>query len=173
MFLRARTFLLAFLVILALPIASNGNTPNQRLAIAGIPDSANVKNFLARLQDAIRSSNANAVASMVHYPIKVFTKLGGVQIERPNQLIQQFSTIFDSNMRKAILCQKLDELGATEYGVLIANGAIYFNLVFQGESGEAARYASNRLMSDEKLWKLQIIAINDGLTVKDVADNCR
>jgi hypothetical protein len=134
------TYLRAALAVLVLSLAMDAHA--QRAAVppasapqgncthhdaATRPDCPAAIAFLAKFQDALKSNDKDAVASLVRYPLLVTT--GGKRRVSRAQLLADFDHIFTPTLRAAILSATADDVWGNVHGFMVARGAIWFDTV--------------------------------------------
>src|SRR5690242_3426115 len=86
------------------------------------------KAFLVDLQGAVRTGNRKAVANLADLPLQVNGPTGVHETYRSAKLVEQnYERIFTPPVRKAILRQHFEELFGNYQGVMIGNGAVWFD----------------------------------------------
>lgn len=98
----------------------------------GLSDSE-VANFLASLQDAIRSESPNQVAVLVKFPLRVgypskpsARAVRVVQVRNAAELVRRYSEIFTPEVRAAVLAQLPETLFRNWQGAMVGNGELWF-----------------------------------------------
>ena len=104
-----------------------------RIAVAGLEE-AQVRSFLEKLQAAVRSRDAAAVAELASYPLAVNTKGHRESVRSKAHLVRRFSSIFDSLVTQEILSQRLEDLFSNSNGVMIGSGSVWFSGVCDHDS---------------------------------------
>jgi hypothetical protein len=104
--------------------APDGNCTHHDAATR--PDCPAAIAFLAKLQDALKSNNHEAVAALVNYPL-LATAGGKRHIQSRAQLLADFDHIFNPSIRAAILDATPDDVWGNSHGFMIARGAIWFD----------------------------------------------
>lgn len=127
--------------------------PVVRAAAADEPatqelSSAEASDFLRRLQSAVTSHNAAAIAAVTQFPLTVNGKPGP---KTPDEFTQQFDAIFTAKVRGAILTQSPATLFANWHGMMIGRGEVWFSALCD-EDG-AAGGCKNR--------RIRIVSINN------------
>jgi hypothetical protein len=132
-----RPHVLLFSLLLALVIGSAPLTRAQQHAPQGNcthpdpatrPDCPGAIAFLAKFQDALRSNNREAVASLVNYPLLVPDE-AGKRIRSRAQLLASFDRIFTPPIRNAILKGTPDDVWGNYRGFMIGSGVIWFDSI--------------------------------------------
>jgi hypothetical protein len=119
--------LLAVALLASLPFGAAGADGTD-----GLSDSE-AANFLASLQDAIRTENPNQVAVLVKFPLRVgypskqsARPLPAVQVRNAAELVRRYSEIFTPEVRAAVLAQSPDTLFRNWQGAMVGNGELWF-----------------------------------------------
>jgi hypothetical protein len=111
----------------------------QRKAFAqerSAPSDPAYRTFLNSLQVAIRSGNRTAVTRLIAYPLRVNAS-GTAQTYRDSaSVIRDFDRIFTPRVKQAALNQRFDQLFSRDVGVMIGDGAIWFDHVCRGRDCE-------------------------------------
>jgi hypothetical protein len=132
-----RPHVLLFSLLLALVIGSAPLTRAQQHAPQGNcthpdpatrPDCPGAIAFLAKFQDALKSNNREAVASLVNYPLLVPDE-AGKRIRSRAQLLASFDRIFTPPIRNAILKGTPDDVWGNYRGFMIGSGVIWFDSI--------------------------------------------
>lgn len=136
--------LLTALVLPCLPHATGSALAQAGPAfdVAGT-DTARVTAFLKSLQSAVALGNRTKVATLVHYPLKVWLDGEETAITNESELQARYSRIFDADVRKAISEARVDTLFANQQGVMLDSGRVWFRPL------------------PERKNALKIVAIND------------
>ena len=101
--------------------ASEGNCTHPDAATR--PDCSGAIAFLAKFQDALKSNDHDAVASLVNYPLRTTPH----NIRSRAQLLANFDRIFTSAVRRAILKATADDVWGNYQGFMIGGGVIWFD----------------------------------------------
>jgi hypothetical protein len=85
------------------------------------------RQFLSRLQAAVRARNKGAVVRLVDLPLRV-NFAGGTRTYRDRGSIQRdFDRIFTPRVKQAILDQRADRLFGNYQGAMIGDGEVWFD----------------------------------------------
>ena len=85
------------------------------------------RRFLTQLQGAVRSNDRAAVAGLISYPLRV-NVAGQAKFYRNVRAVQaDYDRIFTPRVRSAILAQRFENLFGRDQGVMIGDGAIWFD----------------------------------------------
>jgi hypothetical protein len=119
--------LLAALVMPCLPCAAGSALAQTAPAfdLAGT-DAAKVTSFLKSLQTAVALDNRTKVATLVHFPLRVWLDGEETAIRNESEFQARFSRIFDAEVKKSIASAKVDALLANQQGVTFDNGRVWF-----------------------------------------------
>lgn len=90
------------------------------------PDCPAAIAFFAKFQDALKSDNHQAVASLVNYPLLV-TAGGKRRIRTQAELLASFDHIFTPAVRLAILKATADDVWGNANGFMVGHGVIWFD----------------------------------------------
>ncbi len=90
------------------------------------PDCPGAIAFLAKFQDALKRHDRPAVAALVHYPL-LATEGGRKQIRSRSGLLARFDSIFNAQVRAAILSATADDVWGNSHGFMIGRGVIWFD----------------------------------------------
>ena len=115
------------LVLPCLPPAAGGALAQTApgFAAAGT-DAAQVAAFLRSLQSAVAVGNRLKVATLVHFPLKVWLDGEETVIASESEFQARYSRIIDADVKKAIAEAKVESLSANQQGVMFDNGRVWF-----------------------------------------------
>ena len=82
--------------------------------------------FLAALQDAVRSGQPKAVAALVIFPLRVYHGRQATRIKDAPSFVKAYAHIFTPGVTKAVLAQKPGDLFHNWQGSMIGNGQVWF-----------------------------------------------
>lgn len=124
--------ILAAFVLSCLPLAAGSASAQTAPAftVAGT-DAAKVTAFLKCLQTSVALGNRLKVASLVHFPLKVWVDGEETVIDNESEFQAKYGRIFDADMKKAIAGAKVDTLVANQQGVMFDNGRVWFRPVVE------------------------------------------
>ena len=118
---------LTALILSCLPLTAGGALGQAAPAFtAAGTDAAQVTAFLKCLQTSVALGNRLKVASLVHFPLKVWVDGEESIINNESEFQAKYGRIFDADMKKAIADAKIDTLVANEQGVMFDNGRLWF-----------------------------------------------
>ena len=90
--------------------------------------------FLTSLQRAVRANDRGAVAKLVHYPLRVNYD-GKTRLYRDAAAVRaDYEQIFTPRVRRAILDQRFERLFGSSRGLMIGNGAVWFDRLCSSRS---------------------------------------
>ena len=81
--------------------------------------------ILTQLQQWVASHNASAVASLVHYPIKVNPGKKPFTVKNEKAFIKDYDRIITHDIQDAILKQKYENLFVNSQGAMIGDGEVW------------------------------------------------
>jgi hypothetical protein len=90
-----------------------------------VGDHVKVQQLLTALQQAVASHNAPAVASLVHYPIKVNPGKRPITIKNENAFIKDYDHIITPDIADAVFKQKYENLFVNSQGAMIGDGEVW------------------------------------------------
>jgi hypothetical protein len=90
-----------------------------------VGDHVKVHAILAQLQAAVAKHNAPAVASLVHYPIKVNPGKKPFTLKNEKEFIKDYDRIITHDIQDAILKQKYENLFVNSQGAMIGDGEVW------------------------------------------------
>ena len=139
----APIFLTAFFVGLLPPAAGPALGQTAPAFASAGTDEAQVTAFLKTLRSAVSVGNRLKVATLVHFPLKAW--IGGEEtvINDEREFQARYGRVFDANVTKAIADARVDALFASQQGVAIDNGRVWFRPVAEHKNA------------------IKIVAIND------------
>ena len=94
-------------------------------------DAAQVTTFLKCLQSSVALDNRIKVATLVHFPLKVWLDGEETVIDNESEFQARYSRIFDADVKRAIAEAKVDTLVASQQGVMFGNGRVWFRPVVE------------------------------------------
>jgi uncharacterized protein YecE (DUF72 family) len=119
--------ILAALVLPCLPLTAGPALAQAAPAFAAAgTDTAQVTAFLKCLQSSVALGNRLKVATLVHFPLKVWLDGEETVIATESEFQARYSRIFDADVKKAIAEAKVETLFANQQGVMFDNGRIWF-----------------------------------------------
>lgn len=86
--------------------------------------------FLANLQQALKTGNRSKVMELVHYPLTASTNDATLHIADSAELTKKYNAVFTARWRKAILQQDagcVNRVG--DKGYMLAQGALWFDKI--------------------------------------------
>ena len=92
------------------------------------------RTFLQRLQAAIRSDQRNAIAGLIAYPLRVNSGGTARSYRNAAEVLRDFDQIFTPAVKAAILSQRFENLFGRDQGVMIGNGAVWFDHSCRGRA---------------------------------------
>ena len=113
------------LVTLCAPILSVGDLPEETAKWVDL-DVSEVREFLDALQAAVKEDDVEAVADLVHYPLRVNSETGTTYIESPQLFIEHYQTIMTDEIRQTVLEQKPYFALSTSEWIAFSGGKIWF-----------------------------------------------
>jgi hypothetical protein len=84
------------------------------------------KEFLSRLQGAVKANNQVQFSLLVQYPVHVHDTTRNFEIRTAQDLIAKYPSVVTRDVKHAILTQPADCLFANADGVMIGNGQVWF-----------------------------------------------
>lgn len=92
----------------------------DRFAIAGLEE-AQVRTALAALQRALTAEDADAVAALVSFPLRV----GGRRVRTPQEMARDYAAIWTPSLQRLVMAQRVEDLFVNVQGVMLGNGALW------------------------------------------------
>ena len=90
-----------------------------------VGDHVKVQQLLTQLQQAVAKHNAPAVASLVHYPIKVNPGKKPFTVKNEKAFIKDYDDIITHDIQDAIFKQKYENLFVNSQGAMIGDGEVW------------------------------------------------
>ena len=90
-----------------------------------VGDHVKVQQLLTQLQQAVAKHNAPAVASLVHYPIKVNPGKKTFTVKNEKAFIKDYDSIITQDIAAAIFKQKYENLFVNSQGAMIGDGEVW------------------------------------------------
>lgn len=91
------------------------------------------REFLARLQAAVRANDREQIAGMVNYPLLVFSYGKKTHIRQKSSFLDNYDEIFTPPVRNAILNQTPQCLFGNANGEMVGRGELWFSEQSTGE----------------------------------------
>jgi hypothetical protein len=110
-------------------------------------ETAEVRSFLASLQQAVRNDDRQAVASLVSYPITVRIDGAPTTLADPAAFTAQYPEVMTEPVRAAIAAAEPATLFANSDGVMVGRGELWFGGVYEDGA---------------KTYDIRIVGINPG-----------
>ena len=83
--------------------------------------------FLAALQEAVKSGQPKAVAALVIFPLRVYHGRKATRIRDAESFVHDYPHIFTPDVVRAVVAQKPGELFHNWQGSMIGNGQVWFS----------------------------------------------
>jgi hypothetical protein len=90
-----------------------------------VGDHVKVRQILTQLQQAVASHNAPAVATLIHYPIKVNPGKKPFTLKNEKEFIKDYDRIITHDIQDVILNQKYENLFVNSQGAMIGDGEVW------------------------------------------------
>jgi hypothetical protein len=87
--------------------------------------SVEVRSFGSALQSAVASNRPGAVASLVHFPLRVSYPNGLHRDVSRAQFVAGYRAIFDQGVQAAIMTEDLDHIFERDQGIMFGNGLVW------------------------------------------------
>jgi hypothetical protein len=88
---------------------------------------ASFRAFLRQLQSAVRSNDRDAVVRLVRLPLRVNSGGTATTYRDSSSLLDDYDRVFTARVRSAILDQRFERLFGRDQGVMIGDGAVWFD----------------------------------------------
>lgn len=101
---------------------------DTRLHMAGIADSQDARDFLARLKSAAQAGDRQILASMIRYPLTIHADGQEAATYRDAaKLLRNFTSVFTPAVISAIKRAEYQSLFVNDQGAMIGDGEIWFS----------------------------------------------
>jgi hypothetical protein len=100
--------------------------PSVTVASGDMTEDQSVQ-FLAALQDAVKSGQPKAVSALVIFPLRVYHGRKATRIKDAQAFVHDYPRIFTAEVAKAVLTQKPGDLFHNWQGSMIGNGQVWFS----------------------------------------------
>ena len=90
-------------------------------------DNGAYRSFLGQLQSAVRANNRPAVVRLVRLPLRVNFAGGAWTYRDAKSILADYDRIFTSKVKQAIAAQRFENLFGRDQGVMIGDGAVWFD----------------------------------------------
>lgn len=147
-----------------------------------------VESFFDKLRNAVLEDDVAWLKDSIRYPLSVKRNDTELLITSSSDFASNYSVIFNNIVKKAVRCQKFNELFANWQGIRVGSGAVWFTRVLRDEiQNDDARNDSEMVgkvdyenaesamnaMGDPDKWRYEIFAISDGTPVVEYVKNCK
>lgn len=142
--------------------------------------------YFNKLQLAVKSDDVQWLSENITYPLKAGEGKHRLVIHGPADFDSHYKVLFNKTVHDAVACQKLDHLFVNSQGIMVGNGAIWFDLVYlkdlhHRDTGQRVQAAStveqaavaSAPESDRSVWNYRITAISSDETVGDFVKRCQ
>jgi hypothetical protein len=93
------------------------------------------------LQDAVDQDNAETVAGLVDFPLRVSISGEDTYVGNEAEFVQGYEGIVTPAIKQALMDQDYDELFVSSDGVMVGDGAIWFVSICADDACNASRWA--------------------------------
>lgn len=121
----ARPLLIAGTLVPAALAAQTVPTALDKSIDLSVGDHVKVQHLLTQLQAALAKHDAPAVASLVHYPIKVNPGKKPFTIKNEKEFIRDYDRIITNDITDAVFKQKYEDLFVNSQGAMIGDGEVW------------------------------------------------
>jgi hypothetical protein len=108
---------------------ARAQTADASAAADWVLKDASYASFLKRLQGAIRGNDRSAVIKLIAFPLRVNFSSGSRRYRDAGSVRADYDRIFTPKVTEAILGQRFDQLFGRDQGLMIGNGAVWFDHV--------------------------------------------
>lgn len=99
----------------------------MRLALVGIDDPQEAKDFLAAMKTAAMGNDRDAIASLIHYPFTTYNTDDAQNVYRsPAEFLSHFDEIVTDSVLTAMQNASYEDLFVNYQGAMIGNGEVWF-----------------------------------------------
>jgi hypothetical protein len=105
---------------------TNENCKGDTVDVLGSDVAMHSRNFLDRLQAAVRADKKKQVATMVEYPVKVFVGRDTRLIKNSSVFVREYDQIITGHVRRMILDQSSKCLFGNVNGFMVGDGEVWF-----------------------------------------------
>lgn len=107
---------------------NKGSAPDWVLADLGY------RRFLTQLQTAVRANDRSAVAGLISYPLRVNFAGQAKYYRNARLVLADYERIFTPRVRSAVLAQRFEDLFGRDQGVMVGDGAVWFDHICRNSS---------------------------------------
>ena len=104
-------------------------------------DAAGFDRPLRQLVRAMRSGDAETIASLAEYPLTVKANGETYDVENAEDFVENFDDLVTSETRRAVGRQQYQDLFVNSDGVMLANGAVWMGAVCEDDACEESHWA--------------------------------
>jgi len=98
----------------------------SRAGVESMSDTELLDNSFLRLQRAVQKDDRRTVTAMMEFPLRVETPDGAVSIRTPAELLERYDFVFSSRVKHALSNTRVSDLYATNSGIAIKGGIVWF-----------------------------------------------
>lgn len=106
--------------------SETGGTLENRYSAAGAADDGLVDRNARRFWEAVKRGDKQTVASLVKYPITIYTKKGYTKIRNAESLIRNYDVIFTPDYVDAISKAVPKNMFVRDQGIMLGSGEVWF-----------------------------------------------
>jgi len=106
--------------------SQTGGTLEHRYSVAGAADDKLIDRTAQRFWEAVKRGDKQTVASLVKYPITIYTKKGYKKIRNAGSLIRNYDVIFTPDYVDAISKAIPKNMFVRDQGIMLGAGEVWF-----------------------------------------------
>lgn len=151
----------------------NGISSNVSWAPSGPYVPTETYSFFSELKSAIRVDDITWLTEHVVYPLRVTNGKRQITIDNALELKTNYKAIFSDVIKAAVACQKFDDLSSGSSGIMVGQGAIWFDLIYVGAQPKKTTIDQDRqTWGDRTKWNYRITGISTSEPAEDFVKRC-
>jgi hypothetical protein len=103
--------------------ATSKSACGSETAESRVKDAPNAMTFFEKLRKVVERNDRNAVAEMVHFPLRVN---GKYRVANRKEFLRMYDRVFDAKVRQAIKQQRTECIFGNWQGFMAGNGDVWF-----------------------------------------------
>ena len=138
-----------------------------------------IKEFFYKLKEATRLNDKDWFAENTLYPITISRGKDKILIKNKKKFKQNYKLLINELVKKAIMCQKFDDLFVNWNGIMVGQGAVWFESIYEGSKNSnnfeitpAKEKDIKKNLNDRSKWTYKIIALHDSYPIKRFVEEC-
>ncbi|QJR81252.1 hypothetical protein CA267_010895 [Alteromonas pelagimontana] len=162
---------IAFTISLQFFSLSTYAEEKSRYEVAGIDNESEFEEFFFSIQRNIKEEDYADLASKISFPISYEYKGATYQVNNEEEFVEKVEFIISNDFKKAILCENIENLRISSYGVRAIRGSIWMNLIYIGDEKTLPTFVSD--FSNRDKWQYKITSLKETFLVREFLSECK